>query len=273
MKRFKNWLFTTMVLWVMAMGAQAQCTMENTAFKSGEYLSYNLYFNWKFVWVKVGSAALSTVSANYKGQSAYKCSLQTKGNGKLDKFFVMRDTLLSYISQQMVPLYFRKGATEGKHYTLDEVLYDYKGGKCNLRMYRKKDNGQGKWTSDSRSECIVDMLNLFIKARSYDNSGWKPGWKQNVQVADGDGINPGYLEYKGKETIKGDNDVKYRCLKLSYYEYKKSKKKYKELAVFYVTDDANHIPVRIDFNLNFGSAKAYVTGMRGTRSPVTAKAN
>ena len=26
-------------------------------------------------------------------------------------------------------------------------------------------------------------------------------------------------------------------------------------------------------NLNFGSAKAYVTGMRGTRSPVTAKAN
>ena len=94
-----------------------------------------------------------------------------------------------------------------------------------------------------------------------------------MQVADGDGINPGYLEYKGKETIKGDNDVKYRCLKLSYYEYKKSKKKYKELAVFYVTDDANHIPVRIDFNLNFGSAKAYVTGMRGTRSPVTAKAN
>ena len=183
MKRFKNWLFTTMVLWVMAMGAQAQCAMENTAFKSGEYLSYNLYFNWKFVWVKVGSAALSTVSANYKGQSAYKCSLQTKGNGKLDKFFVMRDTLLSYISQQMVPLYFRKGATEGKHYTLDEVLYDYKGGKCNLRMYRKKDNGQGKWTSDSRSECIVDMLNLFIKARSYDNSGWKPGWKQKRTLA------------------------------------------------------------------------------------------
>lgn len=271
MQKIRTILFA--LLTFFASSVMAQCPLTNTAFKSGETLTYNLYFNWKFVWVKVGTASLTTSQTKYKGKDAFRSSLITGGNGKLDKFFVMRDTLLSYISNQMVPLYFRKGATEGKHYTLDEVVYDYSGGKCNLRMYRKKDTGQGKWTSDSRSECIVDMLNLFIKARSYDNSGWKPGWKQNVQVADGDGINPGYLEYKGKETVKGDNDVKYRCLKLSYYEYKKSKKKYKELAVFYVTDDANHIPVRIDFNLNFGSAKAYVTGMRGTRSPVTAKAN
>ena len=273
MKRIKNWLFTVMALFLLATNAQAQCATENTAFKSGEYLSYNLYFNWKFVWVKVGSAAMSTVSSYYKGSQAFKCSLQTKGNGKLDNFFVMRDTLSSYISPQMVPLYFRKGATEGKHYTVDEVIYDYSGGKCNLRMYRKKDKEKGKWTSDSKTSCVVDMLNLFIKARSYDNSGWKPGWKQNVEVADGDGVGKGYLEYKGKETVKGDNGVKYRCLKLSYYEYKKRKGKYKELAVFYVTDDANHIPVRIDFNLNFGSAKAYVTGMRGTRSPISSRVN
>lgn len=32
----------------------AQCGIENTAFKSGEMLEYDLYFNWKFIWVKVG---------------------------------------------------------------------------------------------------------------------------------------------------------------------------------------------------------------------------
>ena len=29
--------------------AHAQCGIENFAFKSGEFLSYDLYFNWKFV--------------------------------------------------------------------------------------------------------------------------------------------------------------------------------------------------------------------------------
>ena len=33
------------------MAAHAQCGIENTAFKSGEYLSYDLYFNWKFIWM------------------------------------------------------------------------------------------------------------------------------------------------------------------------------------------------------------------------------
>ena len=41
--------------------AAAQCGIENTAFKSGEFLAYDLYFNWKFVWVKVGTASMSTV--------------------------------------------------------------------------------------------------------------------------------------------------------------------------------------------------------------------
>ena len=37
--------------------AFAQCGIENTAFKSGEELDYDLYFNWKFVWMKVKEKA------------------------------------------------------------------------------------------------------------------------------------------------------------------------------------------------------------------------
>ncbi|MBR7171835.1 MAG: DUF3108 domain-containing protein, partial [Prevotella sp.] len=48
--------------------ASAQCGIENTAFKSGEFLYYDLYFNWKFIWVKVGTASMSTQLTNYEGQ-------------------------------------------------------------------------------------------------------------------------------------------------------------------------------------------------------------
>ena len=99
----------------------AQCGIENTAFKSGEFLSYDLYFNWKFVWVKVGTASMSTVQSNYKGQKAFRSSLITRGNSQLDNVFVMRDTLLCYTDMDLAPLYFRKGAREGDRYYVDEL--------------------------------------------------------------------------------------------------------------------------------------------------------
>ena len=81
---------------LMPLKGSAQCGTENTAFQSGEFLSYDLYFNWKFVWVKVGTASMSTVQSNYKGQKAFRSSLITRGNSQLDNVFVMRDTLLCY---------------------------------------------------------------------------------------------------------------------------------------------------------------------------------
>ena len=75
---------------------ESNCSFRNTAFKSGEFLSYNLYYNWKFVWVKAGTASMYTVQSRYDGKPAYRCSLTTRGNGQLDNFFVLRDTLLCY---------------------------------------------------------------------------------------------------------------------------------------------------------------------------------
>ena len=67
--------------------------------------------------------------------------------------------------------------------------------------------------------------------------------------------------------MKADNGHKYRCLQLSYIE--KENGKYKEIVRFYVTDDANHVPVRLDMFLRFGSAKAFLVGMKGVKGPIT----
>ena len=112
------------LLVMVVTSAAAQCTFRNTAFQSGEFLTYNLYYNWKFVWVKAGTASYYTVATAYQGKPAYRTSLTTRGNGKLDDYFVLRDTLLAYNSKQMEPLYYAKGA-RGKRYTVDEVFYSY----------------------------------------------------------------------------------------------------------------------------------------------------
>ena len=261
----KTFIFFCLLSMLSVATASAQCTFRNTAFKSGEYLSYNLYYNWKFVWVKAGTASMSTVQTTHEGRPAWRASLVTRGNQKVDDVFVLRDTLLCYSSLDMAPLYYRKGAREGKRHDVDEVFYNYAGGKCNVRQHRQKANGQHVWAKHTYDDCIYDMLNMFIRARSFNPEGWQKGHVIKFPIADGDSRTPAQIKYGGKTNVKGDNGKKYRCLQLSYLELEDGK--YKEIVRFYVTDDDNHVPVRLDMFLRFGSAKAFVVGMKGLRNP------
>lgn len=263
-------LMTAVMLMLCTLQASAQCAFQNTAFKSGEYLSYNLYFNWKFVWVKAGSASFSTVQSVYNGQPAYRGSLITRSSSKVDKVFVMRDTLLCYNSLDLEPLYYRKGAREGSRYTVDEVFYSYPGRKCHIKQHRQRHDGRHTWEKRTFNDCIYDMMSIFLRARSFNPTGWRNGHDVDFPMADGNSVNPAKLRYEGKVNIKADNGHTYRCLQLSYME-NENNDGYRKIVDFYVTDDSNHIPVRLDMHLKFGSAKAFLVGMKGIKNKVQAQ--
>ena len=109
-------------------------------------------------------------------------------NHKVDDFFVLRDTLLSYTGTDMSPMYFRKGAREGKRYTVDEDFYSYSGGKCHVKMHRKHNDGSHSWKKVSYDDCVFDMLNIFLRARSFDPANWKKGYVVKFPIVDGDGV-------------------------------------------------------------------------------------
>ena len=250
--------------------SSAQCGIENNAFKSGEELAYDLYFNWKFIWVKVGTAEMDTKMAKFEGKDAWKSYLITRGNPKLDKFFIMRDTLLSYCNPDLSPLYFRKGAQEGDSYYVDEIWYSYPHGNCQLKKHRITSSGEHLWKTTTYKSCIYDMMSIFLRARNFDASKMKKNETIPMPVSDAMGLSNSWLEFRGRENYKmSDTKEKFRCLVFSFYERDNGKSK--ELLRFWVTDDDNHIPVRLDMFLSFGSAKAYLKSYKGIRSPMTAK--
>ena len=253
----------------LSIKAQSDCGIENKAFKSGEFLAYDLYFNWQFVWVKVGAASMSTVMSTYEGKPAYRTSLITKGNDKLDGVFVMRDTLTSYCSlADLSPIYYRKGAMEGKRYYVDELWYSYPDGKPKVKMHRINRHGEHTWKEKSFDECIYDMMSIFLKARNFDASVMKKGDVIPMPITDAKRQSDSWLVYQGKETYKIEGSKeKFRCLVFSFMEREDGKTT--ELIRFFVTDDANHIPIRLDMFLKFGSAKAFLTDLKGARNPIT----
>ncbi|MBP5425801.1 MAG: DUF3108 domain-containing protein [Prevotella sp.] len=254
----------------LPLSAHAQCGIENTAFKPGEFLSYDLYFNWKFVWVKVGTASMSTVQSNFKGQQAFRSSLITRGNSQLDNVFIMRDTLLCYTDTELAPLYFRKGAREGSRYYVDELWYTYPNSNCHLKMHRIDHDGEVHWKEAEYKDCIYDMMSIFLRARNFDATKMKEGDKIPMPISDARHLTNSWLKYNGKTTLKMKNSGdKYRCLVFSFIEREDGQNH--ELIRFYITDDRNHLPVRLDMFLSFGSAKAYLTGYKGLRNPMESK--
>jgi hypothetical protein len=258
----------TLAMMLIAVSAQAQCERDNTAFKAGESLTYDLYFNWKFIWVKAGTATYKISKSRYAGNDALRTDLLFQSNKRCSSVFPMKDTLVSYTTQELVPLYFRKGALEGKRYTVDEVWYSYSGGMCNLKQKFLDKRGKIHNTTHSSSECNYDMLSILNVARSFDASNYKKGHRIHFPMATGKKVEEQVLVYKGKEEFEANDGVTYRCLVFTLLDYEE-KKKEKELLRFYITDDANHLPVRIDFFLKFGTAKAFYVSGKGLRNKQT----
>lgn len=250
--------------------AKAQCGIENKAFGGGEFLVYDLYFNWKFIWVKVGSASMSTYTTKYQGKDAYRTSLITRGNDKLDGIFVMRDTLLSYCDTDLNPLYHRKGSLEGKRYYIDELWYTYPRNNCHIKMHRVDADGEVHWKEKEYRDCVYDMMSIFLRARNFDASTLKEDDVIPMPITDAKHLSNSWLKYRGKETFKIEGTgEKFRCLVFSFIEHEDGKNN--ELIRFYVTDDLNHIPVRLDLFLSFGSAKVFLKGYKGVKNPITSK--
>lgn len=263
MKRKIFTLIAVLLIQALALSipAQAQCNIKNTALKKSEVLAYNLYFNWQFIWVKAGTASMSTIETVHKGKPAFRSSLITRTSEKVDKFFRMRDTLLVYATDQLAPLYYRKGANEGDRYYVDEAWYSYPNGKCSVSMRHLHRDGTTTKETKTYDHCVYDMLNIFLRARNFDASNWKVGHTVNMDITGGSELVKAKLVYQGKETVKADNEKKYKCLVLSYIE-KDDDGKDKEIVRFFVTDDKRHVPIRLDLFLRFGSAKAFLSAMK-----------
>ena len=273
MSRHALWIVLFLLLFagVGATSAGAQCTAKNTAFLPGEKVSYELMFNWKFIWIKVGTAELTTDTANYEGKPGYRFLLKSLTSKRADFFFKMRDTLTCYVTNRLEPLYFCKAAEEGKRHTMDEAWFSYRDGKSHVKQRRTwykpaRETNHMEYTAESG--CIFDMLSILGQARSWRAEDYKVGDKIHFPMATGRRVEQQTLIYRGIENVEAKDDKTYRCLVFSFVEYDK-KGQENEVITFFISDDDNHLPIRLDMYLSFGSAKAFFSGVKGNRYPLT----
>ena len=145
---------------------QAQKTMtvtdatQKVAFKNGETAQYDLYYNWKFMWIKAGMGTMSATMSYYNGQPAYRIRILSRGTHQADRFFVLRDTLTSYMTPHLLPLAYTKTDMERDKYRVRHVWFSYQGKKTILKQQYINPYGKSSWKTEESNYLIRVLENV-----------------------------------------------------------------------------------------------------------------
>src|SRR6185503_2832292 len=105
---------------------------------------------------------------------------------------------------------------------------------------------------------IQDMVSAFYTARSLDLSNAKPGDLFSLTCFVDKELWPLKIKFIGRETIKTDIG-KYKCLRFRPVVQKGRVFKNEEDLNVWISDDKNHIPMRVQANVVIGSIKMDIT--------------
>lgn len=261
MRTIKKKLVTVTIACLTTLGLQAQndfCGIKNTAFKEGERLVYKVYYNMSAVWIGAGIAEFNTKLEDYNGHKVYHITGDGKTLKSYDWFFKVRDKYETFIDvETLLPHKFLRNVNEGGFKIHNNVSFNQKIGQA------ISTNGVY-----NVPRCIQDVLSAIYYARSIDYNKYKPGDKIPFTMFLDDEVFELYIRYMGKEEIKTKYG-KFKAIKISPLLIKGTIFEGGEKMMVWVSDDANHLPVRVDSPILVGSIKVDLIGYEHLRNPFT----
>lgn len=211
-----------------------------------------------WIWAGAGTATFSTKLEQYNGRPVYHIKGIGKTYSSYEWFYKVHDVYESYIdSASMRPLKFTRDVNEGDTKFQNYIDFNHDSKKATTK------NG-----SYNIPDCIQDVLSTIYYARNIDYNKYKPGDKIPFSMFIDDEVFNLYIRYVGKEKIKTKYGV-FNAIKIAPLLVEGTMFKGGEDMVVYVSDDKNHIPVRIDSPIVIGSIKVDLVGYRNLRHPFT----
>jgi hypothetical protein len=216
----------------------------NHAFQAGEKISYDVFYNVVGIYIKAGTATFTTTNETTQNSDVYHVVGEGSTNPKYDWIFKVRDRYESYFAAtDLQPVKFVRSIDEGKYKKHEEITFNHHTNTAitNSGVYKVPEN-------------VQDVISIMYYARNINYDQYKTEDKIPFTMFLDDKLYSMYIHYLGKETIKTKYG-KFNAIKLSPLLLKGSVFEGGEKMTIWVTDDANHIPVRIESPIVVGRVK------------------
>jgi hypothetical protein len=232
------------------------CGIKNTSFLEGEKVVMKVFYNALGAYIGAGEASFTTELTRFNGKSVYHCIGDGKTYPFFDKFFKVRDRYESFI-ETMSPLKFLRNVEEGNTKIYNNVTFNQS---ANTAV---STNGVFKITP-----CMQDVVSAVYYARNINWDKYKPGDKIPFDMFLDDEIYHLYIRYIGKEKVKTQygkfNAIKFKPLLIKGTIFEGGEK-----LSAWVSDDPNHLLLRVESPISVGTVKIDMMSYTGLRYPLT----
>jgi hypothetical protein len=236
----------------------AQTTLsQNIAFQSDEKITYSVFYTVIGFYVNAGTATLTTTLERMDNNDVFHVVGEGKTNPRYDWIFKVRDRYETYFhATELQPLKFIRNVSEGNYTKHEEVTFNHQQ---NIAITTKG--------TISVPANIQDVISVVYYARNLDYNKYKKGDKIPFSMYLDNKVYNIYITYLGKENIK-TRYGKFRAIKLKPLLVKGNVFDDEEKMTVWVTDDANHIPVRAESPISVGSIKIDLMQFENLRYPL-----
>ncbi|MBN8837357.1 MAG: DUF3108 domain-containing protein [Sphingobacteriia bacterium] len=251
-------LILVIAAWFPLTASEESCSTRNFAFKEGENIFFNVYYSVIGLYVNAGSANFSLSLEKLNNKPVYHVVGKGSSNPSYDWIFKVRDTYESYFDTATLrPYKFIRNVDEGGFKLKEDVTFNQQ---TNTAVTTK-----GTY---SVTNCIQDVLSAIYYARNIDYSSYKPEDKIPFDMFLDNETYHLYIKYLGKEDIKTKYG-KFHAIKFKPLLIKGTMFEGGEKMVVWVSDDANHIPLRIESPIVVGSVKVDMMSYSNLRYPLS----
>ena len=233
------------------------CGIHNTAFIAGETTTFKVYYTLG-VYIAAGEATFNINQEQLNNKAVYHIIGEGSTYSFYDGFFKVRDKYESYIdTSNLQPVKFIRNIYEGGYKKYENVTFNQQ---TNTAI---TNNGVFKVPN-----CVQDVLSAIFYARNIDFNKYKKDDRIPFSMfLDNETYNL-YIRYLGKETIKTKYG-KFRAVKFKPLLIKGTIFEGGEKMTVWVSDDANHLPLRVESPISVGSIKVDMMNYRNLRYPLT----
>jgi len=236
-------------------------------FKTGEKLSYGVYYHLMGVWVAAGDVTFSVQEDIFKDRSCYKFTGFGKTHKRYDWFYKVRDTYESYADKSgLVPYRFRRDVNEGDYYFVEDCIFDHPAERI-LSVLKVKEQDIKVDTSTLEPESF-DVLSMIYHARTLDFASFTVGDRIPIKMFIDRETHPLFIRFLGTEVYDHSEFGEVECYVFSPLLVEGTIFQSGEKMKVYVTKDSNVIPIYVESEIRVGSIRAELTAHEGLLAPL-----
>ena len=234
------------------------CGITNSAFQVGEQVTFHVYYKVIGTYTLAGTAIFTNAFEKFNNRPVYHITGDGRTKPSYDWIYRVRDKYETYIdTATLQPLKFIRNVNEGGYKKYETITFN--------RTENSAITNNGVFKVPG---CIQDVLSGMYYARNVDFDKYKPEDKIPFKMFLDNEVFNMYIRYLGKETVKTQYG-RFKAIKFKPFLIKGTIFEGGEKMTVWVSDDPNHVVLRVESPIIVGKVLIDMMGYRNLRHPLS----